>query len=263
MEEHFKGTALLPFVTRANDAPDASSINDILLAAVRDPAVYVFGELLEVPKVKEVGTTPAVQLVNIFAHGTHKDLSSNQELSNLLQSEAAERKLKQLSIITLSQAHKVLPYRVLLEELSLDHVRELEDLVIDALYRGVFVGKLDQRREQFVIDETIGRDIVTSEELSNTLEVLQQWRARTRAMMQSLGEQMNSAQTMYHADKEHIKSMQNVEKDRQTAIALEMQQELVTELSLGGEGRAGQKGAKRAKIRGKKKYDGEPSMMEM
>ena len=56
---------------------------------------------------------------------------------------------------------QVLPYSVLLETLQMPTIRDLEDLIIDAIYQEVVSGKLDQEEQQFDIGYTIGRDIET------------------------------------------------------------------------------------------------------
>lgn len=45
----------------------------------------------------------------------------------------------------------MIPYDRLLAALDVATLRELEDLVIDALYRNIFVGKLDHARAQLQV----------------------------------------------------------------------------------------------------------------
>jgi COP9 signalosome complex subunit 7 len=47
-----------------------------------------------------------------------------------------KKKLQHLTIITLSEQGKCIPYKTLLEELGVTNVRELEDLIIEAIYSG-------------------------------------------------------------------------------------------------------------------------------
>jgi COP9 signalosome complex subunit 7 len=48
------------------------------------------------------------------------------------------KKLKYLTIVTLSEKDKCIPYTVLQEELSIQDIRELEDVIIEAIYGGEF-----------------------------------------------------------------------------------------------------------------------------
>ena len=55
-------------------------------------------------------------------------------LPELTQSQ--HQKLKHLTIVTLSETDKVLKYEILLNQLDMKNLRELEDLIIEAIYSG-------------------------------------------------------------------------------------------------------------------------------
>jgi COP9 signalosome complex subunit 7 len=76
-------------------------------------------------------------------------------------------------------ALQILPYAVLLEELQVATIRELEDLIIDAIYLDVLRGKLDQKEQQLEIEYTMGRDLAPGK-LQNLLEALQNWSVPSR-----------------------------------------------------------------------------------
>ena len=67
-----------------------------------------------------------------------------------------------------------IPYAVLLEALALRNVRQLEDLVIEAVYADVLRGSLDQRHQRLEVDYSIGRDI-QRQDLSAIARTLQEW----------------------------------------------------------------------------------------
>ena len=54
------------------------------------------------------------------------------------------------------------------------NIRELEDLIIDAIYLDVLRGKLDQNKAQFEVEYTMGRDLEAGK-LENVLVALQNW----------------------------------------------------------------------------------------
>ncbi|KAH0876350.1 hypothetical protein HID58_063744, partial [Brassica napus] len=98
------------------------------------------------------GTTHSVCLdvLRLFAHGTWGDyksvcipqLSPHQIL-----------KLKQLTLLTLAESNKVLPYHTLMVELDVTNVRQLEDFLINAcMYAGIVRGKLDQLKRCFEVE---------------------------------------------------------------------------------------------------------------
>lgn len=53
-------------------------------------------------------------------------------------------------------------------------IRELEDLIIDAIYQDVIRGKLDQKEQQFEVEYTMGRDLEPGK-IENVLSALQAW----------------------------------------------------------------------------------------
>jgi len=54
------------------------------------------------------------------------------------------------------------------------NVRELEDLIIDAIYLDILRGKLDQKEGQLEVEYTMGRDLEPGK-LENILLALQNW----------------------------------------------------------------------------------------
>lgn len=71
-------------------------------------------------------------------------------------------------------APQCLPYSLLLQQLELKNVRELEDLLIEAVYCDIIQGKLDQRNQQVEVDCSVGRDLGPNE-LPNIINTLQEW----------------------------------------------------------------------------------------
>ncbi|VVB06758.1 unnamed protein product [Arabis nemorensis] len=54
-------------------------------------------------------------------------------------------KLKQLTLLTLAETNKVLPYETLMVELDITNVRELEDFLInECMYAGIVRGKVEK-----------------------------------------------------------------------------------------------------------------------
>jgi len=53
-------------------------------------------------------------------------------------------------------------------------IRELEDLIIDAIYLDILRGKLDQKEEQLEVEYTMGRDLEPGK-LEAVLAALKDW----------------------------------------------------------------------------------------
>lgn len=61
-----------------------------------------------------------------------------------------------------------------MESLQISTLRELEDLIIDAMYLDILQGKLDQKEQQLEVEYTMGRD-VEPKKVEELLHALQSW----------------------------------------------------------------------------------------
>lgn len=58
--------------------------------------------------------------------------------------------------------------------LDIGTMRELEDLIIDAMYQDVLRGRLDQKEQQLEVEYTMGRDLRPGQ-LEKILAALKDW----------------------------------------------------------------------------------------
>lgn len=84
-----------------------------------------------------------------------------------------------------------IPYSVLLKDLEMRNLRELEDLIIEAVYTDIIQGKLDQRNQLLEVDFCIGRDI-RKKDISNIVKTLHEWWGWKVAGSLSLGRGISS-----------------------------------------------------------------------
>lgn len=76
--------------------------------------------------------------LNVFAYGTYKQYLENR--SNLIElTDVMKKKLKHLTIVTMAISDKCIAYSDLLEQLDIGCVRELEDLIIESIYAGLYL----------------------------------------------------------------------------------------------------------------------------
>merc|ERR1711971_794929 len=127
------------------------------------PSIFSFGEFLEQPNAKALKGTSEGQwfdALELFAYGTFADYTKDKAKYPKLNGRQLA-KLKQLSIVTLAgqSTTKILHYNALQKELEIKTVRELEDLMIDCIYSGLIIGRLDQRKALMEIRYCRGRDI--------------------------------------------------------------------------------------------------------
>ncbi|XP_031351303.1 COP9 signalosome complex subunit 7b isoform X1 [Photinus pyralis] len=200
------------FVLLAKSAKGAACV-ELIKQVLETPGVYVFGELLDMPNVQElaIGVNSACwHTLNLFAFGTYKQYVSNQ--SNLLElTPAQKKKLQHLTIVTLATQTKCIPYSTLLNELEIKNVRDLEDLIIEAIYADIIHGKLDQKNSQLEVDYAIGRDIQAAD-IRVIVDCLQKWCTACENVLVCVESQIHRA---------------NAEKNRSVQRKADIEQEIV------------------------------------
>ncbi|KAF7332379.1 PCI domain-containing protein [Mycena kentingensis (nom. inval.)] len=180
-------TKLEPFLLMAKSAKGAGAAK-LVADATSAPGVFVFSELLELPNIQELKTNEthakSYALLELFAYQTYQDYMRNKDAFPALNA-AQTIKLKHLSIVSLAAERRILPYSDLLRELDMPTVRELEDLIIDAIYLDVLRGRLDQKQSQFEVEYTMGRDIPPGG-VEAILAALKDWANTTASVLQTL-----------------------------------------------------------------------------
>ncbi|CUA71398.1 COP9 signalosome complex subunit 7b [Rhizoctonia solani] len=201
---------LEPFLLMAKSAKGAAATK-LITDATSAPGAYVFAELLEMPNIQELAANEQhaqwLELLKIFSYRTwadYKKLSGSLPQLNPTQA----TKLKQLSIVALAERNRILAYSDLLAYLDISSVRQLEDLIIDAMYQDVLKGKLDQKEARIEIEYTIGRDLEPGTTgLEDLLGKLRDWSNRTATVIQALDVQIqgikDNEKAMADAAREH------------------------------------------------------------
>ncbi|RMX38107.1 hypothetical protein pdam_00003055 [Pocillopora damicornis] len=108
-------------------------------------------------------------------------------------------------LIEMPSVKAFIPYSLLLQELDIKNLRELEDVIIDAIYADIIHGKLDQKNKQLEVDFAIGRDI-TPETVNRVTEVLQDWCDGCESVLRSIEKQIERANT--HKEKKQKQKIQ-------------------------------------------------------
>ncbi|KAJ3095432.1 COP9 signalosome complex subunit 7a [Phlyctochytrium planicorne] len=213
--------SLIPFLALVKGAKGTACtqlIQDVLNA----PGIFVFAELLEAPNVKELSQNPQHKphhdLLSLFAFGTYEDYKLNSNTLPTL-TPTQLKKLKQLTIVTLASSERILFYEKLLQYLDISNVRELEDLVIDAIYQEIIRGKLDQKRGCIEIESSMGRDLKPGQ-AGLVLQTLQNWSQVTEGLLKAIEYRLQAvaADTVKYAkDKEELeKLIEHVKKEEKS-----------------------------------------------
>eukprot|EP00048_Salpingoeca_helianthica_P017256 m.236306 g.236306 ORF g.236306 m.236306 type:complete len:250 (-) comp20524_c0_seq1:51-800(-) len=196
------------FLLRAKSVRGAAA-KALIAEALSAPDLFVFGELLALPNIQELKDSSdksAFLALEMFAYGTLQEYKAAQASLPEL-NEAQLNKLRVLTLITLAGTAKELPYDMLLQQLLIGTVRELEDLIIDAIYSEVVGGKLDQSRMLFEVHFAIGRD-VRLDDLRTMRDTLSSWCDNCASVLALLSSEMEKANASKLTAKKHNDMLQ-------------------------------------------------------
>ncbi|XP_020577378.1 COP9 signalosome complex subunit 7 isoform X2 [Phalaenopsis equestris] len=202
------------FVRQAEDL-EGASLATLLIEATSHPSLFAFSEILSVPNLSSLDGTQyssSLDLLRLFAYGTWTDYKNNaNHLPALLTDQV--RKLKQLSVLTLAEKNKVLPYDQLMQELDVSNVRELEDFLInECMYSGIVRGKLDQLRRCFEVQFAAGRDL-RPEQVTSMIQTLAHWLSLSDNLLHSIQDKIKWADNMSEYHKKHRKEIEDKVED--------------------------------------------------
>ena len=174
MESILDGLALNIYLSSQRPEDLTGEPLAILVSRIlQDPGVYVFGELIALPGFKTLPEQLA-KTVELFAYGTIEDYQPSIHGSL---TDAQITKLKKLSIISLvlrSGAVSV-SYEVLAAAAKVSVDPKLDDLLIECIYDGILVGKLDPENRQLCVQSSMARDINPQTDIAALIEKLQSW----------------------------------------------------------------------------------------
>ncbi|KAG5130708.1 hypothetical protein JHK84_037105 [Glycine max] len=183
------------FVKRASAASDAAALASVLVEATSHPSLFAFSEILALPNLLQLEATENsayLDMLRLFAHGTWNDYKSNADrLPQLIPDQIL--KLKQLTVLTLAETYKVLPYDQLMQELDVTNVRELEDFLINEC--------------MYAVQFAAGRDL-RPDQLGNMIQTLSNWLSTSENMLVSIQEKIKWADAMSEIDKKHRKDVE-------------------------------------------------------
>ncbi|XP_008944066.1 PREDICTED: COP9 signalosome complex subunit 7b isoform X2 [Merops nubicus] len=136
-------------------------------------------------------------------------------------------------LLELTNVQECIPYSVLLKDLDMRNLRELEDLIIEAVYTDIIQGKLDQRNQVLEVDFCISRDI-QKKDISNIVKTLQEWCDGCEAVLLGIEQQVlraNQYKENHHRTQQQVEmEVTNIKKTLKataSSSAQEMEQQLV------------------------------------
>ncbi|ROV89193.1 hypothetical protein VPNG_10215 [Cytospora leucostoma] len=190
MEQTKALNALEPFLALTKSATSPRAAADLISRATSAPATYIFTELLASTQIQALASsseyTPYLTHLQIFSHGLYSDYQSTSSLPAL--NDAQKLKLRQLSLLTLSRDKKNMTYPALQHHLDLTSPREVEDIVISAVYAGLLNAKLNPLRRVVQVSSVAPLRDVQPATVPSIVATLQQWSARCDATLAEIEE---------------------------------------------------------------------------
>ncbi|XP_070680764.1 COP9 signalosome complex subunit 7-like isoform X4 [Malus domestica] len=222
MEIEQKQEEVIDHYVKQASSLDGSALGPLVAEVTSHPALFAFSEIIAVPNVLQLegtGNSVYLDVLRLFAHGTWSDYKSDaSRLPHLVPDQVL--KLKQLTVLTLAETNKVLPYHQLMQELDVINVRELEHFLInECMYAGIIRGKLDQLRKCFEVQFAAGRDPRPGQ-LGSTIQTLSNWLDTLSNLLISIQEKMKWADTMTEVAKEHKKEVGNRVEEVKKSISI-------------------------------------------
>ncbi|TVY39796.1 COP9 signalosome complex subunit 7a [Lachnellula subtilissima] len=197
MEQTKALNALEPFLALTKSASSPRAAADLVQRATSAPNTYIFAELLSSPQIQSLSSSPDhaafLTLLQIFSYGTYKTYISTPNLPPL--NTAQTLKLRQLSFLTLARRPEELSYTNLIAELGLDGPRELEDVVISAIYAGLIQATLDPYNSLISISSVAPLRDLTPSSTPSMLLTLSAWSSRCSTSLSDLEAQIAQIKT--------------------------------------------------------------------
>ncbi|KAL7945131.1 hypothetical protein V8C42DRAFT_324660 [Trichoderma barbatum] len=194
MEQTKALNALEPFLALSKSATSPRAAADLVTRATSAPNTFLFTELLQTPQIQALAASAEfasyLTLLQIFSYGTYGTYNATPDLPTLNDTQIL--KLRQLSLLSLAGDRSSLSYDALQKALGLSSVRELEDLVITAIYAGLLHATLDPARQTIQVSSIAPLRDLAPGTIPDMISALQNWAGRCQSTLGDLEEQIRS-----------------------------------------------------------------------
>ncbi|GFP60011.1 COP9 signalosome complex subunit 7a [Trichoderma asperellum] len=194
MEQTKALNALEPFLALSKSATSPRAAADLVTRATSAPNTFVFTELLQTPQIQALAASPEftsyLTLLQIFSYGSYGTYHATADLPTL--NDPQTLKLRQLSLLSLASDRSSLSYDALQKALGLSSTREVEDLVITAIYAGLLHATLDPARQAVSVTSVAPLRDLAPGTIPDMIGALQNWAGRCQSTLGDLEEQIKS-----------------------------------------------------------------------
>ncbi|KHN96869.1 COP9 signalosome subunit 7 (CsnG) [Metarhizium album ARSEF 1941] len=192
MEQAKALNALEPFLALSSSATSDRAAADVVMRATSAPNTYIFAELLRQPRIRALAGnlefSPHLRLLEVFSYGTYQDYRETRGLPRL--NEPQMLKLRQLTLLTLARDRSNLSYQALQKALGLTSARQLEDLVITAMYAGLLHATLDPARQAVQVNSLAPLRDLAPRSIQDMIAALGNWSDKCASTLRDLDAQI-------------------------------------------------------------------------
>ncbi|KAM0430519.1 hypothetical protein ACHAPT_005868 [Fusarium lateritium] len=196
MEQTKALNALEPFLALSKSASSPRAAADLVTRATSAQNTFLFTELLQTPAIQGLAGSEFAShltLLQIFAYGTYASYKTTEGLPALAEVQAT--KLRQLSLLTLARDRKNLSYAALQDALDLPGAREVETLVISAVYAGLLHATLDPARAAVQVSSVAPLRDLAPGAIPDMATALKTWSDRCTSTLGDLETQIKDIRT--------------------------------------------------------------------
>ncbi|PHH72314.1 hypothetical protein CDD80_4631 [Ophiocordyceps camponoti-rufipedis] len=193
MEQAKALDALEPFLALSKSATSPRAAADLVVRATSAPNTFVFAELLQTPQIQALAESDDysshLRLLHIFSYGTYQTYhGAAAHLPPL--TDAQILKLRQLSLLTLVRDRANLSYDALQQALGLASARQVEDVVIKAVYQGLLHATLDPARQTVRVTSVAPLRDLQPGSIPDIIAALNSWALRCTSTLTDIEAQM-------------------------------------------------------------------------
>ncbi|CAL4062825.1 unnamed protein product, partial [Meganyctiphanes norvegica] len=173
--------------------------------------IYVYNTVLNtislIPLKTNSQQAPYYELLNLFAYGVYGDyVRESSKFPDL--SPVMLTKLRHLTMVSLATGQKSIPLITLGNQLGITNNRELEDLIIEAIYAAYpIIKRKYEQQECIYVDYAIGRDI-KPEDQPNIIATLQSWCDTCDTMLANIDQLITHANQEKEKHNKHRNSLE-------------------------------------------------------
>jgi COP9 signalosome complex subunit 7 len=225
-----QANAIKSYVAKMEKVTSGALLIEFITSMLNDPHLYVFGEVVENEKIKQLSNTDdktkqSYALLELFAYGKYSDFKTREKDFPALSAQQLN-KLQQLTIITLAKKKRQISYQSMMQELGLPTIRDVESLIISSIYEGIITGKLNSEKQQFVVEETLGRD-VRPHEIDNMINSLTEWQKQSNVVLNTLEQRVTFARAEHESvatmKQDHARQMGEIKATIKMLMEAEME----------------------------------------